>query len=242
MQHGRHVGHDVTVKQPIARALRRPRHRHRRSRLHELRHHTRLPVVGERPIPRAVAQAVNREVEAMQVHGVNLGAEVDDAPAGDLAELIAQSLGVRPASAVDQGEHLRANRQESRAGIQLRRPASAAESRVRLVHSVMTRTRSSRRGSRRIDNEGARQLRIVNSPELLRHAGAGGPIAVGAGHPALEAQCPRLAGTDLQGRTGVAAVLTEAGHAQGVRQVIADADRDFRSFRNPNERRGRGER
>ena len=44
----------------------------------------------------AVAEAVDLEVEAVQVHGMRLRAQVDHAPARRLADAIRQPLGRRP--------------------------------------------------------------------------------------------------------------------------------------------------
>ena len=71
-QLGRDVRLDVTMKQPVADTLRRPRHRHRGSRLHELRHDVRLLASTEPLIAQSVPEAVHLEIEAVHVHRVRL--------------------------------------------------------------------------------------------------------------------------------------------------------------------------
>ena len=93
---GRDVMHQMTMKQPVAGPLRSPRHRHRRCRREEVRH-DRMPIGGsDRSVSRSVADAVHLEVEAVQVHGMRLRAQVDHTPACRLADVIRQTLGRRP--------------------------------------------------------------------------------------------------------------------------------------------------
>ena len=97
----RHVVHDVTVEQPVPRTFRRPRHRHGAAGRQQLRDDATAVRVIEWRIAQAVAQAVDFEVEAVQVQRVGLRAEVDHAPADALPELVGESLGCRPRQAID---------------------------------------------------------------------------------------------------------------------------------------------
>ena len=105
------------MKQPVAGPLGSPRHRHRRCRREELRH-DRMPIGGsDGRVPRTVADAVNLEVEAVQVHGMRLRAQVDHAPARRLADAIRQALGRRPGEAVDHEREARLQPDEDLPGI-----------------------------------------------------------------------------------------------------------------------------
>ena len=52
-------------------------------------------------VAQAVSQALDLEVEAVQMHRVGLRAEVDDAPPHLVTELIRQPLGGGPGESVD---------------------------------------------------------------------------------------------------------------------------------------------
>jgi hypothetical protein len=65
-----------------------------------------MPGLGiDRHIANAIPEAVDLEVEAVQMHGVRLRAQVEHSPVDRFAELIRQPLGGRPRQAVDHEGH-----------------------------------------------------------------------------------------------------------------------------------------
>ena len=109
--------HDVAVEQPVPRTFRRPRHRHGAAGRQQLRHDATAVRVIEWRIAQAVAEAVDVEVEAVQVHRVGLRTEVDDAPPDRLPELVGESLGRRPRQPVDHERQARLEPDEHFGGI-----------------------------------------------------------------------------------------------------------------------------
>ena len=89
----------------------------------------------------AVAEPLDVEVEAVQVHRVRLRAEVEHPPPHRLAEAIGQSLGGRPAEAVEHEGDARLTGDERLADVVGGEDLAEIVG-VRLVHSVMTSTRS----------------------------------------------------------------------------------------------------
>jgi len=98
----RHVIHHVAVEEPVTLAHWCPGHRHRAGRLEQLRHDLMLLPLVEPPIAAAIALAVDGEVEAVEMHRVRLGAQIDDAPVDRLVDGIGQTLGRRPGTAIEE--------------------------------------------------------------------------------------------------------------------------------------------
>ena len=96
-----HVWEAVAVVQPAARLVGQPRHVERLPDLRRLREHERPRVGGIGAVALAVADAVDGEMQAVQMHGVAEIRRVDDAPAHRLADLVRQPLRERPGLAVD---------------------------------------------------------------------------------------------------------------------------------------------
>src|SRR6185295_14904066 len=95
-QPGRYVRGDVAVEQPVAGALRRPRHRHRSAGRKKLGDDAWLQAVRERRVLRAIAETLDLEEETVKMHGMRLRAEVEHAPPNVLAEPVRQPLGRWP--------------------------------------------------------------------------------------------------------------------------------------------------
>ena len=93
--------HRVAVEQPLTGPFGRPDDAQRRARCHETCDDAQTMLARERVIPQAVSLPQDVEVEAVQMHGVRLGAQVDHTPAHDLADVVSQVFRVGPSQAVD---------------------------------------------------------------------------------------------------------------------------------------------
>src|ERR1043166_9185042 len=91
----------MAMKYPVARMSRRPGHRHRFSGLHLFCDLHALPFFREYVVLSSVTDAIHAEVRAVQVHGMDRNAGVDDAPVLRLTHRVAQWCGLRPGLAVD---------------------------------------------------------------------------------------------------------------------------------------------
>ena len=230
------------MKQPIADPLRPPRHRHRRARRHELGHDV-WPLIGcVALIADAVADALDIEIEAVQMHRVRLRGQIQDAPTHGLTDASGQALGVRPGEAVHEERGLRVERQKRDARIRCARDAfQLSERQARPIgddeHAVGLGI-----GASGIDDERAGELGIVHRAEHHRHAGRGRPIVIGAGWPGRETDFSGFSGRDFDRSARRGAAFAQAEHSQQALEVVVNGRDHFGSLWNTHERRRDGER
>src|SRR6516162_4708559 len=100
-----HVFEKVTMEQPIARALRYPRHHKGMCGLNQLSDNH--PPLGLSIVlcPYIVANTVNAKIKSVQVHGVTPITGIQDAPMCCFTDGQVQALRVRPRLAVDSVAH-----------------------------------------------------------------------------------------------------------------------------------------
>ena len=98
---GAHVRHQVAVKEPVARSLGRPGHRHPLAPAHGNRHAGQLVLAREHTVVGGVAPRIHPEVESVQVHHVQFVRRVDHVPVRGVAHRQLQAFRVRPRASVD---------------------------------------------------------------------------------------------------------------------------------------------
>ncbi len=99
-----HVHEHVAVEQPVAGPFRNPGERHHASGRHLLGD-GRAPIRGRvLGVAHAVPDALDVEVEAMQVHGVCSRREVHHPPSHGVGNAVLEPFVVRPGAAVDDGQ------------------------------------------------------------------------------------------------------------------------------------------
>jgi hypothetical protein len=115
------VPEQVTVEQPVARAVGRPREARGREAVHELGDREAPLARRVDGVPRPVAARVDAEVEPVQVHRVRQEGGVDEPPPHGATHGVAQPLGAGPRRAVHVEPGLRHRAAARHDGVELRR-------------------------------------------------------------------------------------------------------------------------
>ena len=82
----------MAMKQPVTRTFRSPCDVARGSGRKSFRHRHGSRVGGVRAVAYSIASAINAKVESMQMHGMQVGRAVDDAPAYRVTDCILQAF------------------------------------------------------------------------------------------------------------------------------------------------------
>ena len=182
----------------------------------------RRSVRGIGGVPRAVAHAVDAEIEAVQVHRVVETSEVDQPPAERVALRNLQPLGVRPGPAVDRE---RGATDSAGAGRVEREPPGDEEDAI-----------GGTGRSRRVHHDRAVELAVLGATAEHRGRCRGAGIVVRAGCGRLEVHFAHLAGREPEAVGRDPALVAEPVDGERLRERVAEGGTNGGPGRDPDER------